>query len=78
MCIDDPTNYDTLINWSNKLDVSDSSLQIMEDRPMSKKDASPAVRRSIVVFFKSIGINTFNIIVMDLESRKFRFWYEGH
>ena len=30
------------------------------------------------MFFKSIGINTFNIIVMDLETKKFRFWYEGH
>lgn len=51
----------------------------MEDKPAYvKKGRDSEVRRSIVVFFKSIGINTYNIIVMDLKMKKFRFWYEGH
>ena len=29
--INKPNEYETLINWNNKLDVADSSLQIMED-----------------------------------------------
>lgn len=36
--------------------------------------------RSIVVSYKMIGINTYNVFVIDLESEQhlIKYWYEGY
>jgi len=48
---------DYLISWSNKLDIGCCDMQIM------KEDGA---HESIVVSYKMIGINTYNIFVIDL------------
>jgi len=32
----------------------------------------------VVVSFKSIGINTFNVIMFDLQSHKIKYWHESY
>ena len=47
-----------LISWSNKLDIGCCDMNVMHDIDGSE---------SIVVSFKMININTYNIFVIDLE-----------
>lgn len=51
-----------LLNWTHKLDIADSSMYIMRefDRETKKE------KKFIVLSYKSIGINTFNVMVIDL------------
>ena len=35
-------------------------------------------RASIVVSYKSIGINTFNVFVIDLQTKLIKYWHEGY
>ena len=45
-----------LLNWTHKLDIADSSMFVMREKE----------QKFIVVSHKSIGINTFNVFVIDL------------
>jgi hypothetical protein len=54
-----PAEY--LIQWSNKLDIGNCDMHILKE-----VDANGNEERSIVVSYKSIGINTFNVFVIDL------------
>lgn len=78
-----PDKY--LINWNNKLDIGDCAMHIMYDK------AAPAdgviegvnyggaeVSECIVVCYKSIGINTFNVFVIDLNTRLIKYWHESN
>jgi len=60
--IDQPMNTDYLIRWGNKLDIGDCDLQLMEEKDYK----TGKMERSIVVSFKSIGINTYNVLVISL------------
>ena len=57
-----------LINWNNKLDIGDCTMHIMMEDG----------KESIVVCYKCIGINTFNVFVIDLETRLIRYWHESN
>ena len=64
----EPVEY--LISWSNKLDIWCCYMNIMEE-----KDGSV----SIVVSYKMININTYNIFVIDLEHGKYiQYWHESY
>ena len=64
----EPVEY--LISWSNKLDIGCCDMNIMEE-----KDGSV----SIVVSYKMININTYNIFVIDLEHGKYiQYWHESY
>lgn len=52
----EPVKY--LISWSNKLDIGCCDMNIMKE-----KDGSV----NIVVSYKMININTYNIFVIDLQ-----------
>lgn len=72
--IDNPDKKSTyLINWNNKLDIGNCDLHILKE-----KDKDGIERKSIVVSYKCIGINTFNVFVIDLESRLIKYWHEGY
>ena len=32
----------------------------------------------VVMSFKSIGINTYNVMVFDLENNKIKYWHESY
>ena len=62
-----PVDY--LISWSNKLDIGCCDMQIMNEEDGSE---------SIVVSYKCIGINTYNIFVIDLHSKLIKYWHESY
>ena len=35
-------------------------------------------KESIVVSYKCIGINTFNVFVIDLQTKLIKYWHEGY
>jgi hypothetical protein len=61
-----PVDY--LISWSNKLDIGCCDMQIMEDHGGNH----------IVVSYKMIGINTYNIFVIDLATKLIEYWHESY
>ena len=54
-----------LIQWVNKLDIGNCDMYILDEECEEHKHAS-SHSHSIVVSYKCIGINTFNIFVFDL------------
>ena len=63
-------NY--LINWPNKTNIADCSLHLL-DEPI---DDQGNTVKTIVVSFKSIGINTFNVFVIDRKTKLIRYQFE--
>ena len=53
-----------LIRWKNKLDIGDTNIQVLRNYEKGIKE--------IIISFKTININTFNLMVMDIsqESNK--------
>lgn len=70
-------NIKCLISWNNKLDVGNSEMAIMEERVTGPN--GPETRTSLVVSYKMIGINTFNVFCFDLnQDYLIKYWYEGY
>ena len=60
--IDKPENpCEYLIRWTNKLDIANCDMHILDEKGPDGK-----INKSIVVSYKCIGINTFNVFVIDL------------
>jgi hypothetical protein len=59
------SNY--LIRWNNKLDIADADVALMEEKDKETGLSIPGMRY-IVCSYKMIGINTYNIFVIDIES----------
>lgn len=57
-----------LINWNNKLDIGNCTMHVMKENGET----------SIVVCYKCIGINTFNVFVIDLGTRLIKYWHESN
>lgn len=55
-------NIKSLISWNNKLDIGNCDMAIMNETIDGK------ACHSIVVSYKMIGINTFNVFCFDLDS----------
>ena len=58
-------DIDYFINWTNKLDIACCDLNVL-------KEWCPARQKylkSIIMSFKSIGINTYNVVVIDIETK---------
>lgn len=36
------------------------------------------LKKSLVVSYKSIGINTFNVKVIDLKTKLVKYWHESY
>ena len=81
-----------LINWNNKLNISDVDMHILEEdinedinKHVSKSYVNATLddyeanrgEESIVVSYKAIGINTYNVFVIDLKTRLIKYWHEG-
>lgn len=72
--IDDPEKEpEYFINWTNKLDIANCDLSLLKER-----NAAGQTEKSIVMSFKSIGINTYNVVVIDIKTKQFKYWHEGY
>jgi len=65
-----------LISWTNKLDIGNCDLHLMEEKRPQGEKGEPTM--NIVVSYKSIGINTFNVFVINLEDKLIKYWHEGY
>ena len=71
--IDNPDeDCEYLIRWSNKLDIGNCDMHILNE------SINDVHNKSIVVSYKSIGINTFNVFVIDLTTKLIQYWHEGY
>lgn len=55
-----PTSCGFLIKWKNRLDIGDSKIYILRNDKQGYKE--------IVISFKVIFINTYNVVVMDISN----------
>ena len=60
------------INWTNKLDIGDCDMHLL----VNKK--GQFIKKSIVISYKCIGINTFNVFVIDLKTKLIKYWHESY
>ena len=66
--IERPGNIEYLMQWDNMLDIGNCNLSIFDELGIN----------FIVVSFKSIGINTFNVIVINLATNLIKYWHESY
>lgn len=57
----DPLDYRFFIKYKNKLDIGDADIYILRSKKNRLKE--------IVISYKTIYINTFNILVMDISAK---------
>ena len=57
----DPLDHKFLIKYKNKLDIGDADIYILRSKMNKLKE--------IVISYKTIYINTFNILVMDISAK---------
>lgn len=63
-----------VIQWPNKLDLDNCDQSIMKELDQETGEE----KKRIVVSFKQNHINTYNVFVIDLESRVILYWHEGY
>lgn len=66
--INKPGDIDYLMQWDNRLDIGNVKLDIFEEKD----------KTFVAVSFKSIGINTFNVVVINTETKLIRYWHESY
>ena len=69
-CQDPEAPGEYFINWSNKLDIADCDMALMTNKVTGK-------RSDVVVSYKNIGINTYNVFVFDLVTRLIKYNFEA-
>jgi hypothetical protein len=74
-----------LINWNNKLDIANCSMHIMYDHADPKDGiiegenfTAEKTNECIVICYKCIGINTFNVFVIDIQTKLIKYWHESN
>lgn len=61
ICEQDPLDHRFFIKYKNKLDIGDADIYILRSKKNRLKE--------IVISYKTIYINTFNILVMDISAK---------
>ena len=59
--VSDPNKHDYLTMWRHKLDIADVNMQIFRD-----VDANGEPFKELIIGYKTIYINTYNLVVQDL------------
>ena len=67
----EPRKY--LMNWNNKMDIGNCAMHLMDEVSPDGK-----IIPCVTVNYKAIGINTFNVFVIELESKLIRYWHESN
>ena len=60
--VNNPNSHKFIIKWKNKLDIADANLFIIKTKD------SPY--RELVISYKTIYINTYNVKVVDISNRE--------
>lgn len=60
-----PDEDNFLIKWKNKLDIGDASLHVLRT---FDKNGEPL--KEIIISYKTIYINTYNVICMDISGKQ--------
>jgi len=55
-----PKTFKFIIKWKNKLDIGDTFMTILRNHKKGFKE--------LIISFKTIYINTYNIVVMDITT----------
>lgn len=71
------TNSLYFIRWNNKLDIGNADMFFMTESVGDEND-EVSIKEYVVVSYKCIGINTFNVFVFDLEDKLIKYWFEGY
>jgi len=58
----DPSRHQFILRWKNKLDISDANVFIVRNKKKKFKE--------LVVSFKTIFINVYNVCVMDISNHR--------
>jgi len=53
-----------LIKWKNKLDIGDTNVQVLRNEQKGK------LIKEIVIGYKTIFLNTYNVMLMDISEEK--------
>jgi hypothetical protein len=61
-----------LLNWPNKLNISDANIFAMEEYMNNKE------KRSLILSYKTVGINTFNVMSINLDTGLLEYWHESN
>lgn len=72
-----------LICWNNKLDIADCDMNLMTESLSTEINGEKVdyINRQMVVSYKMIGINTYNVFVFDLldsEMNLIKYWHESY
>lgn len=57
--VDNPIKRQFLIKWKNKLDIGDTNIHVLRNTETGTKE--------VIISFKTININTYNLMVMDIS-----------
>ena len=57
-----PENYKFICKWKHKLNIGDANMQIMRGQDEKR------VYKELVISYKTIYINTFNVVISDLSA----------
>ena len=72
-------NIRSLLSWNNKLDIDNCEMAIMHDEIKDKDGNFDRLEESIIISYKMIGYNTFNVFCIDImDNYLIRYWYEGY
>tara|TARA_B110000285_G_C15135793_1_gene626807 strand:+ start:2202 stop:2384 length:183 start_codon:yes stop_codon:yes gene_type:complete len=59
------------------MEEKEAKMETMTRRDTFKANEAIKGKESIVVSYKAIGINTYNVFVIDLKTRLIKYWHEG-
>ena len=60
----DPADFRFLTKWKNKLDIGDANIFVLRHANRDKSQ----FYKELVISYKTIYINTYNVTVMDISS----------
>lgn len=60
--LNDPSKYKFILKWKNKLDIADADLFIIKTKQSNY--------RELVISYKTIYINTYNVKVVDITNKE--------
>lgn len=62
--VQNPKLYTFLIKWKNKLNIGDINIHILKNLNPETNEQT----KEVVISFKTININTYNLLVMDISN----------
>lgn len=68
---DKPAEY--LLHWQNKLNIGNCDVAFMREEVSNGEDNT-----YLIVSYKAIGINTFNVLCINLKTKLIEYWHESN